>query len=125
MINLMDNSHCQDESVYLAQQSQLSSTSAEANDMNTILTTEIQNNSTSPVFENLIDSHHASVAGNLYFGDQQNEQLLNMVEPERGMNSPQEKIPDTGNTTYLLTAKINRMKLKTDLVRFFMENKVG
>ena len=110
MINLMDNSHCQDESVYLAQQS---------------VTTEIQNNSTSPVFENLIDSHHASVAGNLYFGDQQNEQLLNMVEPERGMNSPQETIPDTGNTTYLLTAKINRMKLKTDLVRFFMENKVG
>ena len=48
-----------------------------------------------------------------------------MVEPERGMNSPQETIPDTGNTTYLLTAKINRMKLKTDLVRFFMENKVG
>ena len=34
-------------------------------------------------------------------------------------------IPHTGNTTYLLTAKIKRMKLKTDLVRFSMENKVG
>ena len=125
IINLMDNSHCQDESVCLAQQPQLPSTSTEANDMNTILTTEIQNNSTSPIFENLIGSPHASVAGNLYFGDWQNEQLLNMVEPERGMNSSQETIPHTGNTTYLLTAKINRMKLKTDLVRFFMENKVG
>ena len=47
-----------------------------------------------------------------------------MVEPERGMNSSQETIPHTGNTPYFLTAKINRMKLKTDLVRFFMENKV-
>ena len=92
--------------------------------MNTILTTEIQNNSTSPVFENLIDCHHASVAGNLYFGDQQNEQLLNMVEPERDMNNSQETMPHTGNTTYLLTAKMNRMKLKTDLVKFFMENNV-
>ena len=69
IINLMDNSHCQDESVYLAQQPQLPSTSTEANDMNTILTTEIQNNSTSPIFENLIGSPHASVAANLYFGD--------------------------------------------------------
>ena len=40
------------------------------------------------------------------------------------MNSSQEAIPHAGNATYLLTAKINRMKLKTDLVRFFMENKV-
>ena len=48
-----------------------------------------------------------------------------MVEPEWGMNSLQETVPHTGNTTYFLTVKINRMKLKIDLVRFFMENKVG
>ena len=64
-------------------------------------------------------------AGNLYFDGQQNEQLLNMVEPEGGMNNSQEAIPLTGNTKYLLTAKLNRMKLKTDLVRFFIQNKVG
>ena len=45
-----------------------------------------------------------------------------MVKPEGGMNISQETIPHTSNTTCLLTAKINRMKLKTDLVRFFMEN---
>ena len=49
----MDNSHRQCESVYLEQQPQLPSTSAEANDMNTILTTEIQNNSASLLFANL------------------------------------------------------------------------
>ena len=122
----MDNSHCQYESVYLEQQPQLPSTSTEANNMcmNIILTTEIHPEQLSPFFENLIDSHHAST-GNLYFGDQQNEQLLNMVEPVRGMNSSQEPIPHTSNTAYFLTAKINRMKLKTDLVRFFMKNKVA
>ena len=108
-------------SVYLEQQPQLPSTSNEANSMNTILATEIQNNSARLFFANLIDS---ASAGNLYFNGQQNEQLLNMVEPEGGMNSSQETIPHTGNTTYLLTAKINRMKLKTDLIRFFMKNKV-
>ena len=81
MINSMDNSHCQLESVYLEQQPQLPSTSTEANNMNTILTTEIQNNSASPFFANLIDS---ASAGNLYFDGQQNEQLLNMVDPEGG-----------------------------------------
>ena len=90
--------------------------------MNTILRTEVQNNSASPFFANSIDS---ASAGNLYFDGQQNEQLLNMVEPEGGMNSLQETVPHTGNTTYFLTVKINRMKLKIDLVRFFMENKVG
>ena len=68
--------------MYLEQQPQLPSTSTEANNMNTILTTEIQKNSASPFFENLIDCHAS--AGDLYFGGQQNEQLLNMVEPERG-----------------------------------------
>ena len=48
-----------------------------------------------------------------------------MVEPEKGMNTSKETMPHTGNTTFLLTAKINRMKLKTDSVRFFMENKLG
>ena len=41
-----------------------------------------------------------------------------MVEPDGDMSSSQETRPHTGNTTYLLTAKINRMKLKTNLVRF-------
>ena len=48
--------------------------------MNTILTTEIKNNSARLFFANLIDS---ASAGNLYF-DGQNEQLLNMVESEGG-----------------------------------------
>ena len=38
------------------------------------------------------------------------------------MNSSQEAIP---HTCLVIPAKINRTKLKTDLVRFFMENKVG
>ena len=122
IINLMDNSHHQHERVYLEQQPQLPSTSTEANNMNTILTKEIQKTSARPFFANLIDSLSA---GNLYFDGQQNEQLLIMVEPEGGMNSSQETMPHTGNTTYLLTAKINRMKLKTDLVRLFMENEAG
>ena len=54
IINLMGNSHHQHESVYLEQQPQLPSTSTEANNMNTILTTEIQNNSVRPFFANLI-----------------------------------------------------------------------
>ena len=78
--------------------------------MNTILTTEIKNNSARLFFANLIDS---ASAGNLYF-DGQNEQLLNMIESEGGMDSSQETVPHTGNITYLLTAKLNRMKLKTD-----------
>ena len=122
IINLMDNIHHQHESVYLEQQPQLPSSSTEANNMTTIFTTEIQNNSARPFFANLIDS---ASAGNLYFDGQENEQLLNMAEPEGSMNSSQEKIPHTGNTTYLLTAKINRMKLKTDLDRSLMKNKVG
>ena len=71
--------------MYLEQQPQLPSTSTEANNMNNILTTEIQNNSASLFFEILIDSRAS--ARNLYFGGQQNEQLLNMAEPEWGMNS--------------------------------------
>ena len=122
IINLMDNIHHQHESVYLEQQPQLPSSSTEANNMTTIFTTEIQNNSARPFFANLIDS---ASAGNLYFDGQENEQLLNMAEPEGSMNSSQETIPHTGNTTYLLTAKINRMKLKTDLDRSLMKNKVG
>ena len=51
--------------------------------------------------------------------------MLFFINPERGMNSSQETVPHTGNTTYLLTANMSRMKLKTDLVRFFMENKGG
>ena len=47
-----------------------------------------------------------------------------MVESEGGMDSSPETKPHTVNTTYLLTVKINRMKLKTGLVRFVMENKV-
>ena len=69
--------------MHLEQQPQLPSTSTEANNMNTILATELQNNSASPFFENLIDSHAS--AGDLYFRGQQNEQLLNMVEPEKGL----------------------------------------
>ena len=115
----MDNIQCQHESVYLEQQPHLPSTSTEANDMNTMLTTEIQNNSASPFLADLIDS---ASAGNSYSDGQQNGQLSNMVEPEGGMNISQETIPHTSNTTCLLTAKINRLKLKTDLVRFFMEN---
>ena len=94
--------------------------------MNTILTTKSQNNSASPPFlADLIDS---ASAGNLYSDGQQNEQLSNqnMVESEGGgMNTSQKTIPHTSNTTYLLIAKINRMKIKTDLVSFFIENKVG
>ena len=78
IVNLMDNSYHQHESVYLEQQPQLPSIKTD----------------------------------------------LNMVESEGGMDSSPETKPDTVNTTYLLTAKINRIKLKTDLVRFFMENKV-
>ena len=55
IINLMDNIQCQHESVYLEQQPHLPSTSTEANDMNTMLTTEIQNNSVSPFLADLID----------------------------------------------------------------------
>ena len=108
----MDNIQRQHEIVYLEQQPHLPSTSTEANDMNTMLTTEIQNNSASPFLADLIDS---ASAGNSYSDGQQNGQLSNMVEPEGGMNISQETIPHTSNTTCLLTAKINRLKLKTDL----------
>ena len=122
----MDNIQRQHGSVYLEQQPQLPSDATEANDMNTILPTKSQNKSASPPFlADLIDS---ASDGNLYSDGQQNEQLSNqnMVELEGGsMNTSQETIPHASNTTYLLTAKINRMKIKTDLVRFFMENKVG
>ena len=55
IINLMDNIQRQHEIVYLEQQPHLPSTSTEANDMNTMLTTEIQNNSVSPFLADLID----------------------------------------------------------------------
>ena len=51
----MDNIQRQHEIVYLEQQPHLPSTSTEANDMNTMLTTEIQNNSVSPFLADLID----------------------------------------------------------------------
>ena len=65
--NRMDNSHHQHETVYPEQQPQLPSASTEANNMNTILTTKIQNNSASPFFANLIDSVSAA---NLYLDGQ-------------------------------------------------------